>query len=530
MLRLISPQDMQASEKHYFETSGVPSIKVMERAAAALTDIALTRFADAQTIYIACGPGGNGGDGYACARMLSQVGKNVKIYATAPAKSADTVQNARRAAEMDIEIIVGELPQDAPELWIDCIYGTGLSRAPEGFALDLLSRIHYHHFRGSGVIACDIPSGLNGRTGEAYPLCVPADVTVTFQLPKCGLYLQDGLDMCGEIIAADVGFPAEIFPEEHICRILPEDLRFLVPQRRRNIHKGSCGHLLIIAGSVGMAGAAALCTKAALRSGVGLVTIACPESIVPILQMHAPCAMCIPLAEKGGAISADALPIVNEALKGKSAVAIGPGFSRRAAPEIVQAVLESGLPAVIDADALNLISENPDLMKLLKYHHVVTPHPGEAARLLGKKCEDPVSDVCALAEMGPTSVLKGASSVICVGSYSGFEEYKGKQMRLVVPAKTTLISTSGTNGMARGGSGDILTGLMGGLLAITEVNRHRAGNDLSLLPSAISDAAAVACEIHGLAGELAQEKYGTYAMNSADIIEFIPEVFKAYVD
>lgn len=504
MLRLISPQDMLSSEKHYFETSGVPSINVMERAAQALTDAALTRFPEAKTVYIACGPGGNGGDGYACARLLKAEGKECIIYASAPAKSADAIENARRAAECGIEIHIEELPADAPDLWIDCIYGTGLSRAPEGFALELLSRIHYNHFKGCGVIACDIPSGLNGQTGRAYPLCVPTDMTVTFQLPKYGLYLQDGLDMCGEIVVADVGFPAEIFPEKDVCRILPEDLRCMVPRRKRNIHKGSCGHLLIIAGSVGMAGAATLCAKSALRSGVGLVTIACPESIVPILQIHAPCAMCIPLPQKNGAICADALPIVTEALKGKSAVAIGPGLSRRAAPEIVQAVLESGLPAAIDADALNIISENPALMKLLEYHHVITPHPGEAARLFGRPCSDPVADAQALSTLGATVVLKGASRVIC-----------GKN--------SIFISASGANGMARGGSGDVLTGLLGGLLAASKAQPPT-------LESMASFTAAVACEIHGLAGEMAQEEYGSYAMNSADIIEFLPEVFKKYVD
>lgn len=504
MLRLISPADMQASEKHYFETSGVPSITVMERAAQALADTALIRFPDAKTVYIACGPGGNGGDGYACARLLKEKGINCTIYASAPAKSADAIENARRAAECGIEIFIGKLPEDAPDLWIDCIYGTGLSRAPEGFAMDLLCRIHYDHFKGSGTIACDIPSGLNGQTGKAYPACVPTDVTVTFQFPKYGLVLQDGLDICGEIIVANVGFPAEIFPDKNICRILPEDIRRLIPRRKRNIHKGSCGHLLIIAGSVGMAGAAALCAKSALRSGVGLVTIACPESIVPILQIHAPCAMCIPLPEKDGAISVDALSMVNEALKGKSAVAIGPGLSRRIPPEIVQTVLESGLPAAIDADALNIISEHPELKALLKYHHVITPHPGEAARLLGHPCSDPIPDAQALSGLGATAVLKGASRVIC-----------GKN--------SIFISTSGTNGMARGGSGDVLTGLLGGLLAASKAQPPAA-------EAMAAFTAAVACEIHGLAGELAQEKYGHYAMNAADIIEFLPEVFKKYVD
>ena len=497
MLRLISPADMQASEKHYFETSGVPSIDVMERAARALTDAVLTRFPDAHTIYIACGPGGNGGDGYACARMLTLAGKACKIYASAPAKSADAVENARRAEEVGIEIIVDKLPQEAPDLWIDCIYGTGLSREPSGRSADLIRLMNCHRTAGTKIIAADIPSGLNGRTGKAYDPCVEADLTVTFQLGKYGHYLQDGLDVCGEdIIIRDVGFPDEIFSPDDVSLIHPGYISVLFEPRRRNIHKGSCGHLLIVAGSVGMAGAAALCARAALRSGVGLVSIACVQSIVPILQIHAPCAMCIPLPEKDGAISADALPILQEALKGKSAVAIGPGLSRRAAPEIIQAALESSLSTVIDADALNIISENPELKQLLKPHHILTPHPGEAARLLDRKCIDPIADAQSLSQLGCSVVLKGASRVIAVNHY-------------------LLISTSGASGMARGGSGDVLTGLMGGLLA----------SDPRPDPVIVQ-----ACEIHGLAGELAQEKYGCRAMNAADIIEFLPEVFKRYVE
>lgn len=504
MLRLISPVDMQTSEQHYFETSGVPPIDVMERAAQALADTVLRRFPEAENVYIACGPGGNGGDGYACARLLKQKGFNCTIYASAPAKSADAIENSRRAAECGIRIIADMLPRTKPDLWIDCIYGTGLSREPSGRSAELIRLMNCHRAFGSKTIAADIPSGLNGRTGKAYEPCAEADITVTFQLAKLGHFLQDGMDVCGEVIIADVGFPAGIFPNEPTYRILPQDLRSMFRHRRRNIHKGTCGHLLIVAGSVGMAGAAALCAGAALRSGVGLVSIACPQSIVSILQIHAPCAMCIPLPEENGSVSAAALPILQDAFKGKSAVAIGPGLSRRVAPEIIQAVLEYGLSTVIDADALNIISENPQFKELLRPHHIITPHPGEAARLLGRPCSDPITDARALSDMGPSAVLKGASRVISTEN-------------------GCIISAAGGCGMARGGSGDVLTGLMGGILAAFKAQ----------FPKSIASFAFIAessCEIHGLAGELAQEKYGCRTMNAADILEFLPEVFKKYVD
>ena len=496
MQLLISPEQMLESEKRYFAESGIPSIEFMERASQALADAALTRFPNANTIFLACGPGGNGGDGYACARILKNAGKTCAIYASAPAKSPDAVENCRRAQAIAIPVYEEELPSKAPDLWIDCLYGTGLSRAPEGASAGLIRYMNANHQLGTGLLACDIPSGLNGRTGTAYNPCVQADVTLALQLPKYGHFLQDGLDVCGELIIADILFPKEIFqgfcPPNASVFLCPMD--FHLPHRPRNIHKGSCGHLLIIAGSLGMAGAAALCTRAALRSGVGLVTVCCPAEIIPILQALAPQAMCIPLTEEN----------LRNALNGKTAVAVGPGLTRKFPPEFLKIILECGLPAAIDADALNVLSENPQLKLLLKPHHVLTPHPGEAARLLGRRCSDPVADAQELAAMGATVVLKGAS-------------------RVIAGAECCFIHSCGGCGMARGGSGDILTGILAALLAA-----FRAKSP-SLDAVAIYIAAA-ACELHGQAGELAQEKYGSYAMNSADILEFLPEVFKRYAD
>lgn len=493
MQPLIAPADMRDCEKEYFETSGVPSIAVMENAATALFRLVLNRFPEARRICIACGPGGNGGDGYACARLLHQRDKRVIVFPCAPAKSPDALENARRAAQCGVDILPAARMEGMPrpDLWIDCLYGTGLSRLPEGDAARLIRRMNFDHDRGCGVIACDIPSGLNGSTGRAFSPCVQADVTLALQIAKYGYFLQDGLDVCGEVCVADVGFPENIFPKNPVRLLEPGDLPGLLPSRRRNIHKGDCGHLLIIAGSVGMAGAAALCAKAALRSGAGLVTIACPQEILPLMQLHAPCAMGIPLPQKDGAICAEALPVLRNAFMGKSAVVIGPGLSRRVPPEIIGAVLESGLPAVIDADALNILSENPELRALLNARHVLTPHPGEAARLLGHACQNPIQDAQELSAMGCIAVFKGASRVI-----SG--------------AGACLVSASGAGGMARGGSGDVFAGILGALLAEEMPTPERV---------------ACACEIHGLAGVRAQNSYGSRGMNAADLIECLPEVF-----
>lgn len=499
MRTLITPQAMRDGEARYFASSGVPSIEVMERAAWALASVIAAELPAGSTIYFACGTGGNGGDGSACARLLHE-NYNCIIIQPRPPKSPDAIANLRRAMDCGIAVAEDAVQLPQPDAWVDALFGTGLSRAPGGAEGTLIGRINADHAHGARVYAADVPSGLNGETGQAYDPCVHADATVSFQYLKTGMTLADGLDACGGITVADVGFPTDGFDLNAAALFEPDDLGRILKKRPRNVHKGDCGHLLIIAGSFGMAGAAALCARAALRSGAGLVSIACPRSIVPILQTLAPQAMCIPLAESEGAISAEALPALEAALKGKSAVAVGPGLSRRADAGVLRLVLESGLPAVIDADGLNILSEQRELMTLLTQKHVLTPHPGEAARLLGRPCANPFTDAAALCELGASVLLKGAASVIRAPE-----------------CPTACISASGCQGMARGGSGDVLTGILGALLA-----DRRGVNP--------AHAAACASEIHGLAGELAQRRYGARSMNAADILEFLPEVFREYVE
>lgn len=492
MKDLIFPEDMRACEEKYFAASGVPSITVMERAAQALADKLRAAMPVGSTLYFACGTGGNGGDGLACARLLHEQYRCVVVQPQPP-RTPDAIANLHRAQACGIDILT-DPPTEAPDAWVDALFGTGLTRAPGQAYAPLILRMNCDRSGGAFILSADIPSGLNGATGKAFEPCVRADCTITFQKIKAGLVLADGLDVCGELCTADVGLPEDAFRDSLAGRMCERgDIDRLLPRRPRNVHKGDCGHLLIVAGSFGMAGAAAMCARAALRSGIGLLTIACVKSIVPILQTLAPQAMCIPLEEADGAISIDALPRLTDALRGKNAVVIGPGLTVRVPPEIVRAVLESGLPAVIDADALNLLAQHRELFSLLGKAHVVTPHPGEAARLIPElDASDPIAAARSLSALGPTVLYKGASCVVA----DGF---------------SVSISRSGGCGMARGGSGDILSGIMGALLA------ERGAHDAALT-------AVLASEIHGLAGELAQEKYGNRGMNAMDILEFLPEV------
>ncbi|MBR1820536.1 MAG: NAD(P)H-hydrate dehydratase, partial [Clostridia bacterium] len=444
MKSLISPAQMRDMERRYFAETGTPSIDLMETAARALTDAILKRWGAGVRVYIACGPGGNGGDGYACARMLTEAGCACAVFPAEPPRTPDAIENRRRALEMDIDELAPDGAPGIPDLWVDALYGTGLSRAPRGAAAALIERMNADAAGGSRIIAVDIPSGLNGATGAAFSPCVRADVTLTFQFAKTGHHLADGLDACGEIEVADIGIPSTFHPSDMAALLSPEEARLALPPKPRNAHKGNNGHLLIVAGSLGMAGAAALCAQSALRSGAGLVTIACPASIVPILQTLAPCAMCLPLPEMDGAASDEAVEVLAPALAGKSAAVCGCGLSRKASPKALKLLLECGVPTLFDADGLNLIAENPALKALLKPHHLITPHPGEAARLLGRRIEDPIADAFALRALGCQALLKGATSVVPVGSRAW-------------------LSASGGCGMAKGGSGDCLAGLTGGL-------------------------------------------------------------------
>ena len=500
---LITPHQMRDMEKRYFAETGTKSIDLMERAAAAVCEAIVRRYGTDRLAFFACGPGGNGGDGYACARMYAQAGGRCALFSAAPPATADAIKNHELALAAGIrELIPGDI-HEPPDIWVDALYGTGLSRAPEGAAAALIRRMNEDREKGSRVVAVDIPSGLDGENGSAFFPCVRADMTVAFQFAKTGHYLADGLDTCGAIEVADIGIPAGFFPGNMSRLMERADALRMLPEKPRNAHKGSNGHLLIVAGSVGMAGAAAICALSALRSGAGLVTVACPASVVPILQTLAPCAIAAPLPEKWGAIAPDAVDELSEALKGKDAVVCGCGLTRRVAPKILKLLMESGLPALFDADALNLIAFNPSLKAALCRHHLITPHPGEAARLLGHGLTNPLADALALRDLGCQALLKGATTAIAVG-------------------EGVWLSASGCAGMAKGGAGDSLSGLAGGLMA------QFAAADTPMTGARLARCAATASELHGRAGEIAQTKRGVRGMTAMDIVEALPEALMGH--
>ncbi|MBO4884613.1 MAG: NAD(P)H-hydrate epimerase, partial [Clostridia bacterium] len=329
MLPLLSPDQMYALEKDYFGT-GAPSLPLMERAAGALVAAFEERFGPlaGQFVAVACGAGNNGGDGWAFARLAAEKGARIAILAMRPveALSGDALICARRAQAARLPIVSRADEIARPDVWIDALFGIGLNRPVSEAYAAVIGRINEDRRAGSRVLAVDAPSGLDLATGHALGACVGADVTVTFEYPKRGHFLFDGLDLCGAVDVRPIGLGGRRVPEGAALLVQPADALRAMPVRKRNIHKGSCGHLLIAAGSLGMCGAAMYAARAALRMGTGLVTLAAPRCIAPILQALEPGAMCLSLPEENGALSAEAAGPLAQALAGKSAAIVGPGL------------------------------------------------------------------------------------------------------------------------------------------------------------------------------------------------------------
>jgi NAD(P)H-hydrate epimerase len=357
---------------------------------------------------------------------------------------------------------------------------------------------------GRHIVAVDIPTGIDADTGAVMGTAVKADLTVTMGLLKRGLILYPGALHAGTVRVADIGIPSGAIEKENINLALLDrgSAWGVIPSRQRDAHKGDYGHLMVVGGSPGKAGAAAMAARGALRTGAGLVSVATPNAIVPIIQSQLAEAMCIPSAESiEGTLGIGAVDELLKAADAMSAVAIGPGLSTHF--ETVQAVrnlIQSmACPLVVDADGLNALAGHTNILKRTKAPVILTPHPGEMGRLLSIAAADVQKDRVGVAsrfarEFNVTLVLKGAGTVVAV------------------PDGRVFINSSGNPGMATGGTGDVLTGMIGGLLA----QGFTSGQ-----------AACMGVYLHGLAGDLAAKEKGEAALIAGDLIERIPEAMNA---
>lgn len=481
--------------------AGTPGAELMERAgyAVARTAMEYLRREDARSVLLLAGKGNNGGDAIVAARHLAAAGCEVGLVllcnrAELQGDALGHFQKLVKAVQVvetptldQFAEIVGELE---PAVVVDGLLGTGLTgdvREPYATAVKVINGLH------RPVVAIDIPSGLDSDTGEVRGVCVRADKTVTMGLPKIGLLKPAAAEFVGRIETVDIGFPRKLADEivSDVELVTGRDVAALLPRRRRAAHKGDFGHLLIIAGSEGYTGAPVLTAQAAARAGVGLVTLAVPRSIYRIVAANCPPEVMPRPADFDKLDQTD--------FAGFNAVALGPGLGQQARTQkLIWKVVSGWLPPmVVDADALNGIAQGVAALKKLHKPMVFTPHPGEMGRLIGKTSKDVQANRWEVArgfakEYDVVTVLKGAGTVIT--------EKSGPLW----------INMTGNPGMAKGGSGDALTGIIGAFLA------------QGMAPA---DAARAGVYIHGLAGDLASQEVGERAMLTSDLIGHLGAAF-----
>lgn len=509
MIPIVTADQMRALDHRTITEAAVPSLLLMERAGAGVVTHMEDRYGSlvGKSIAIICGKGNNGGDGFVVGRLLRRKKSRVQILLLAsPAElSRDAKTMYQRFQRVAGQSAVRR-PTDPDEIRhrlstsdivVDAIVGTGLSAPITGLYLDAILAINA---AARPTVALDLPSGLHADTGHALGSAVQADLTVTFGLPKVGLYIGAGIDCSGKVRLVDIGIPSAFVEAlgSRLMLLTSAAAHSTLPTRRSSSHKGTYGHVGIIAGSVGKTGAAAMTALAALRVGTGLVTVAVPSSVNDVLEAKLLEVMTLPMPEtKSRTFARSGLERLLAFATARDAVVIGPGLTTH--PETVDLVQEFvkriDKPCVLDADALNALAGKASLLIECKRPPIITPHPGEMARLETEATtqsvnQDRLGTATRFArERGVFVILKGARTVIAR------------------PDGLAAICPTGNPGMATAGTGDVLTGMVGGLLA------------QGLSPW---DSACTATYIHGLAGDLAANLHGQASMLARDLIQQIP--------
>lgn len=504
---------MRRLDRAAIDGLGIPSAELMENAGRGIAERLLDRelpTPSASTVVVFCGKGNNGGDGFVVARYLAQTKADVHVYFLGPIDklSPDGKLNFDRAAGQGITLTevatIADLPAELEcDIIVDAIFGTGFEGAPRGLAGELIEYINRQH---ATIVAVDLPSGLNADTGTFEGAVVYADQTYTLALPKFGLFVSPGREIAGDVEVVPIGIPNDLV-ESHNLKVNLTTATFVretLPERKPDGHKGDFGRVLIIAGSTGLTGAAALAGESALRTGSGLVKVACPRTVQPVLATKLTEVMTYPVPDVGkkGALALRALGGLRELIKEHDAVVIGPGIGRhRETFELVRRLVSKiDKPTIIDADGLNALAGHPEILKHCPSLLVLTPHPGEFARLSGTTAP-PESYIQERADC--TIKFATDHGVVLV--------LKGSPTLVASPDGECYLNPTGNDGMASGGAGDVLSGIVGSLLG-----QH--------IPA--FEAAVAAVYLHGLAGDFAAEIKTRRAMIAGDLIASLPEVFQ----
>ncbi|MDI6839250.1 MAG: NAD(P)H-hydrate dehydratase [bacterium] len=511
-MKLVTPDEMKEIDRKAIRELGIPGVVLMENAGLGLFEIIQEEFGEIKDLKvgIVCGEGNNGGDGFVLARHLLNNGATVSIFLLGKSQriKGDAGINLNillntgfkikeLTTKKDVQIFVSECKQFT--LLVDAIFGTGFKGKVNGIDAEVINAMNES---GVPILAVDVPSGLNAYDGSIEGICVNADFTGTMCLPKRGLFLYPGKDYAGDIYVIDIGVPPSLYKHINLELLESSELRSLLPYRPCNSNKGTFGRVFVLAGSRGMTGAASLTAMSALKIGAGLVRLGIPKSLNPILEEKVTEVITVPLPESPDAtLTISGVKEIMQEIDKADVIAIGPGLLTHPDTNMLirNLVPKIRIPLVIDADGINNLTFE-DIRKI-KAPTVITPHPGELSRLtrltipdIQKARIDKAFHFAKVLEI--TFVLKGAPTIIASEGIG-------------------YLNPTGNSGLASAGSGDVLTGMIAGLLAqgLKPVNAARLG-----------------VYLHGLAGDIAAKKLTEYSMIASDVMNAIPEAIKELME
>ncbi len=522
-VKILTAAEMREVDRLTTARNRIPSGVLMENAGKSVAQFIQRRFSSLgpYVILVLCGKGNNGGDGFVVARQLLERGATpeVILFCDPSEVKGDAQDNLRRwenaSGELHVVRSSAELGEWRSKLCscdilIDGLLGTGVRGPVEGVLLSVIESVNQCSPRPA-VIAIDIPSGLHADTGAVQGAAIVADYTVTFTAPKLGMFQGNASQYVGQLIVRDIGSPPDLISKVGGGRLHwaePNEFERFAARRKPDGNKGDYGHALIVAGSVGKSGAAVLASWAALRAGAGLVTVATPEPVLPIVAAHTPEIMTEPLAATDtGSISLRCLEYgrFDAILKGKRALAIGPGLTtHEETQQFIHAVVgqRNSVPLILDADGLNAFAGHASELKAPQGFIAVTPHPGEMARLTGLKTDDVQEQRLQLA-------LQSAEA------WNAYVILKGHGTIVAAPDGNAFINSTGNPGMGTGGTGDVLTGMLAGLTAQYGTEHWER-------------VLAFGVYLHGLAGDIAYADFGEAPLMASDLIRAIPRAYQQF--
>jgi len=529
-MKLLTADQMREVDRLTTDRYGVPSLQLMENAGAAVADYLSQAFPDLSTraILVLCGKGNNGGDGFVVARRLRERGAppRVFLFAELSAVRCDAAVNLQlwqagggelHSVTSKSEWATAREALNEADIVVDALLGTGIKGPVEGLLASVVDDLNawrdkrparLRRARGRFVLSVDMPSGLPSGNEDFGGPVVRADVTVTFTAPKVGQLLAPRADCVGKLVVRDIGTPRELLEDDPTLKLHwlePGEFLSLPMVRKSDANKGSFGHALIVAGSLGKSGAAVLSGRAALRVGAGLVTVATPEKVLPIVAAGMSEMMTTPLLENDdGTVSLRNLDDDRfvQVARDKSVLAMGPGLSTNPeTQQFIRTVLQKlSLPVILDADGLNAFAGQADELRTRKSVFLaLTPHPGEMGRLVAATARD-------------VQAKRLEVALDAAARWKAFVILKGFHTILATPDGRAYVNTTGNPGMATGGTGDVLTGMLAGLTA--EFGTKNWAHVLGL-----------GIYLHGLAGDVAAERVGEAPLVASDLIEALPTAY-----